>query len=111
METVVFIELLRRHSFENVRYFKTHDYEVDFVVVRGSKAKQLIQVCYSLENFSTRERELKALVKASKNLNCDNLLVITGNYEGKERVKRKKVVFIPLWKWLLREKTNQSDTK
>ncbi len=111
METVVFIELLRKHGFENVRYFKAHDYEVDFVVIEGSKAKQLIQVCYSIKDFSTRERELKALVKASKNLKCNNLLVVTGSYEGTERVKRKKVAFIPLWKWLLGREAQKSDLK
>jgi len=62
---------------------------------------QLIHVCYDLENINTRERELKSLVKVSKELECTNLLIIAWDYEGEEDFKSSRVRFVPLWKWLL----------
>ena len=39
-----------------------------------------------IEEFKTKERETRALINASKALNCQNLLVITENYEAEERI-------------------------
>jgi hypothetical protein len=44
------------------------------------------------------------LLIASKELHCNNLLVITRDYEAEEKIKGKKIKFIPLWKWLLSTK-------
>jgi len=75
---------------------------VDFVVKKSKKVKQLIiQVCYEIEDFMTKEREVRALIEASKELRCDNLLVITQDHGSEEKIKGKKIKFIPLWKWLL----------
>lgn len=104
IENVVFLELKR---FQNVNplleiyYYKTASEEVDFVIKEGTKITKLIQVCYDIEDAKSKERELKALIKASKALNCKNLLVITWDYEGIEKFKSKMIKFIPLWKWLL----------
>ena len=65
--------------------------------------KQLIQVCYNIDDINTKKRELRALIKASKELKCGNLLVITEDYEAQEKYEGKKIKFIPLWKWLLLE--------
>ncbi len=65
------------------------------------KVKQLIQVCYDPSDYDTKKRELKSLVKASCELKCNNLLVITSDYEGEEEVKDKTIKFMPLWRWLL----------
>jgi predicted AAA+ superfamily ATPase len=40
-------------------------------------------------------------LKASELLNCNNLLVITWDYEDEITVENRKIVFKPLWKWLL----------
>ena len=47
------------------------------------------------------EREIKGLLKASKGLKCNNLSIITEDKEDEEKIKNKKIKFIPLWKWLL----------
>ncbi len=110
MENVVAIELLRRKSYQysdmEIYYYRDHQQrEVDFVIKKGIKVRQLTQVCYDTEDFNTRERELKALIVASKELKCNNLLVITWDYEGEEETAwkgtKRKINFIPLWKWLL----------
>lgn len=105
IENVVAIELLRRQSLNRgleVYYWKdSQQREVDFVLKGGLKVKQLLQVCYDVENYSVKERELNALTKASKDLRCKDLLVITWDYEAEEKVEGSRVKFTPLWKWLL----------
>ncbi|RLD18674.1 MAG: hypothetical protein DRI36_00865 [Caldiserica bacterium] len=106
IENVVAIELLRRKSYwkgnSEIYYWKDYRHnEVDFVVKEGNKIKQLIQVSYDIQNFNTKEREIKNLIKASKELKCDDLLVINWDYEGIETLKEKEIKFMPLWKWLL----------
>lgn len=103
-ENVVAIELKRRNK--EVYYWQGQQKEeVDFAVKEGMKIKQLIQVCYDISNFETKKREVRALVKASKELKCKNLIVITEEHEKEEAVDwfgtKRKVKFIPLWKWLL----------
>ncbi len=75
--------------------------EVDFVITKGVKVRELIQVCYDVSDFSTKKREVENLVKASEKLGCDSLKVITWNYEGVEEVDGKKVEFVKAWKWFL----------
>jgi len=42
-----------------------------------------------------------SLLDASKELKCNELLVITNENESIEYFEGKKIKFIPLWKWLL----------
>ncbi len=81
--------------------------EVDFVIKKRIRITQLIQVCVSLLEPRTWEREIRALLKASRDLHCKNLLIITKEKEGKEKASwfgiEGEVSFIPLWKWLLQE--------
>ncbi len=104
MENLVFSELIKRGFIpnSNLFYFIYNNKEVDFVIKIGGRVKQLIQTCYEVDDFNTKDREVGALVKASKELDCNDLVVITWDYEGTERHKDKRVQFLPLWKWLLR---------
>jgi predicted AAA+ superfamily ATPase len=107
MENLTAIELQRRSSGycspTEIFYWKDYSQrEVDFVVKEGQKVKQLIQVTYASEKTEVREREIKALLSASRELRCSNLLVITNDYEGEEKVNSKTVRYVPIWKWLLR---------
>lgn len=103
MENMVFVELLH-HNYkpnENIFYYSTNSgREVDFVIVKNKKVKQLIQVCYDLSDYDTKEREISALIRCSDELKCDNLLVISYDYENLEDFDGKKIKFIPLWKFL-----------
>lgn len=106
MENMIAIELLRMRSCfapsTEIYYYKSPEgKEVDFVLKEGLKLKELIQVCCDIEDVDTRERELKSLIKASKELKSEDLLVITWDYEAEEEFKGKRIRFIPLWKWLL----------
>jgi hypothetical protein len=104
-ENVVCVELLRRASRSygtEVYYWKDHrGREVDFVVKRGGRVKQLVQVCYDLSELNTRRREFGALVEAARELKCRELLVVTAEEWGEEKVDGKRVRLVPLWRWLL----------
>lgn len=104
-ENVVFLELKRRQTFNpdlELYYWKdVHHREVDFVLKEGAKVTQLIQVCWSVDDAQTKERELRSLVKAMNELKQDAALVLTEDYEGEETFRGKPITFVPLWKWLL----------
>jgi len=78
--------------------------EVDFVVHQGTRVAQLIQVCATVEDPRTQQREIRALLKAGKELRCDRLLILTENRSGQEEAAwmdlHATVEYQPLWKWL-----------
>lgn len=105
MENTVAVQLQRKVAIEpalEVYYWKDHQQnEVDFVVKKGPKVKQLIQVTYANERHEINERETKSLIKASKELRCKDLKIITWDYEDEEILDKNTIKFIPIWKWLL----------
>jgi len=109
-ENLVFIELKRRQANDpeqEIYYWRSaQKEEVDFVLKHGLEVKQLIQVCYDINDYDTKRRETKALLKASKELKCNNLFVITEDYDAFEEIKGKRIVYIPLWRWILQNKIN-----
>ncbi len=75
--------------------------EVDFVIKNGDRIKQLIQVTYASSRGEVERQEIESLIKAGEELNCDDLLVITWDYEDRLKAEGKEVMFLPLWKWAL----------
>ena len=100
IENLVFIELKRRSSEAEIYYWKNKG-EVDFVIKEGLRVKELIQVCYAIDE-KTEEREVKSLLKAMDEFTLKEGLVITEDVDKDEDVANKKIVYRPLWKWLLR---------
>ncbi len=107
MENLVFIELSRRKSYnfkDNLEIYYWKDYqqrEVDFVVKEGVDVRKLIQVTYASDRDEINNREINSLVKASEQLGCKDLEIITWDYEDKLVVDGREIKCIPLWKWLL----------
>jgi len=104
LENSVAVELQRRKEKNNLEiyYWKNaRQNEVDFVIKQRTKVIQLIQATYISSKLEIKEKRIKSLLKASKELKCNNLLVITWDYEAEERIDSKKIKFVPLWKWLL----------
>lgn len=109
MENCVFVQLKNMTSEKPlVEIFYWKDYqqnEVDFVVKEGSDIKKLIQVTYASGRDEIERREIKGLIKASEELKCKDLLVITWNYEDEQTIEKRKIKFVPLWRWLVEYKT------
>jgi len=105
MENIVFIELLRKKGIDTsieIFYWRDYqDHEVDFVIRKGKKVDELIQVTFVYGKNEIAHRELNSLVNASNKLKCNKLTVITWDYDDVDMIKGKKVKFISLYKWLL----------
>ena len=99
MENLVFMELRRRNYVENEKLFywkNSFGREIDFIVLDG----ELIQVCYEL-TYENKDREIKSLIKASKQLNYKKLRILTWNQEDTININNRKIEITPLWKWLI----------
>jgi len=95
----VAIHLLKTHGRSGMVFIYNKGIEVDFYLPETATA---IQACYSLDSADgTAEREINALLKISNILECKNLLIITGDTEKNITASGKKIVAVPLWKWLL----------
>ncbi len=105
LETAVAIELQRRRKesiFLETYYWKdAKQNEVDFVIKEKTKVIQLIQATHISNRQELKENRVSSLLRASKDLKCDNLLFVTWDFEGEEEFEGEKIKFIPLWKWLL----------
>ncbi len=106
MENLVAVELLRKKSYWysslEIFYWKDHQQnEVDFVIKDGAQVKQLLQVTYASERTEIDNREIRALLRAGNELKCNNMALITWDYEGELVEEGRKIACIPLWKWLL----------
>lgn len=103
MENLVFVELVKRGAKPNneLFYYKTrNDREVDFVIKDGITIKELIQVCYDVDNKDTKQREVDALIEAGKELKVTKLSVLTWNEKQTVEKNEMTIHFIPLWEWL-----------
>jgi predicted AAA+ superfamily ATPase len=76
LETVVLVELERRGR--QVAYVRTKEgFEVDFLATTPLQYPELIQVCLDVSDPATREREVRALEAASKELPDADPLLLT----------------------------------
>ncbi|MBI4374340.1 MAG: ATP-binding protein [Deltaproteobacteria bacterium] len=108
IENLVLLEWKRRG--EEIYFYSQGNYEIDFVIRKGTRINQLLQVSYSLEDRDTRKREVQSLLHASKKLHCENLAIVTWDTEAEEKVGPAKIKIVPLWKWLLTGITNTPQT-
>lgn len=101
LENIVFLELRRRG--EKVFYHQTaKGDEVDFYKA-GGKDRELIQVCYDMQQLETANREKKALVKGMNELGLDSGLVLTMEEKREEIIQGSSIQILPVWEWLLHE--------
>jgi uncharacterized protein len=104
LENLVFVELLRRDYKPELElfYYRTrNNREIDFVIRRGHRIEQLIQVCYDTEQLKVKKRETDALKEAAKELNCTKLLLITWDREETIETDTLKITVLPACKWLM----------
>lgn len=99
-ENLVYLTL-RRKKYSEIYYYK-NNFEVDFVVKEKNRIKECIQVSFDINDKVTLEREKKALLECLNDLKMPSGIIINSEVEKEETVNRKKIVYIPLWKWLLK---------
>jgi predicted AAA+ superfamily ATPase len=102
LETLVFLDMKRKG--QDVYYWKSkRGKEVDFVVRKGRKVEEAVQVSLSLKGPGTMEREIDGLKSAQEELGAKHLVLITENEEREIKESGLRIQVIPLWKRLLAE--------
>ncbi len=103
LENLVYNTLKRIH--ENIYYWKDRNgYEVDFVLpdlFDNKEAFPLIQVCYSLDNEDIVKREVRALVKASREFKINRGLIITRDRWDEWEKDGVVIKVVPFIHWVL----------
>lgn len=95
-ENLVFNYLDRKYN--KVFYYKTTNAkEVDFFIQTANKSL-LIQASVNINNYETKQREVKSLVKAMEEQNIKRAFIYTLNETEEITIKDKKIIIIPFWK-------------
>ena len=100
LETVVLIELERRHC--AVTYVRTPDgYEVDFLARGPANEIELIQVCADASDPATAKREVRALLAAGAAHPGARQRLLTLTRDGAPTEVPSGVVVQPAYEWML----------
>jgi uncharacterized protein len=103
LENAVFQHLKNTHA---EVYFFSEKKEVDFVCKDGLKIKELINVCYSLDNKETLLRETSALVEGMKYFKIKESKIIISEGEADTLTENGfKISIVPFYQWAV--KSNQ----
>lgn len=97
LENIVFVQLKRKG--EEIYYYSNNN-ECDFVVKEGAKVREILQVCYEL-NDSSKEREIGGLIEAMDKFRLKEAVILTHEQEQELKIKSKSIKVLPVWKWLL----------
>lgn len=102
LENMVALQLFRlfghNKDYDTVYFYNSNGYEVDFYI---PEQKWAIQVCYSLQNEDTLKREIKALTKVTKVIECERRTIFTFDEDTSFQDNYGTIEVIPVWKWLL----------
>ena len=102
LENIVFLQLLRLHEHKNIYYYKTSkDNEVDFYL---SEKKLFIQVCQSVFDSATRERECRALKEAKSEVRGSRGIILTEDEKDNINYSGMVIPVIPIYEWLLKRR-------
>lgn len=102
LENIVYLDL-RRRGYEI--YYYSGKKECDFVIREGHYTKQVIQVCKSLLEPDTRQREYAGLLEAMQRFNLNMGLILTEDENFLEEMsigdQKYTIEAMAVWKWLL----------
>ena len=100
LENQVFLELKRRG--EKLFYYKTaNNLEVDFACTGKGRITRLVQAAYTLDDHQTRDREVRALIKALTETGLQTGDIITHEEEGRLTINGREINLIPAYRFFL----------
>ena len=101
LENMVAMELIRRYGIDERVFFYNRNIEVDFYIPDAALA---IQVSYNPHKTDeTWQRESTALIKFTKVLDCQRLLILSYDTEETVEINGKTIEVMPVWKWLIQD--------
>ncbi len=98
LENLVFLELKRQTK---TVYYHQNKGECDFVIKDKNSIIQAIQVCWSLYDDKTKQREINGLVEAMKAYQLKEGLILTEDESDSLIIDDKTINIMPVWLWLL----------
>jgi uncharacterized protein len=98
LENMVYMHLRRRG--DTIKYIKTtNDREISFLTTqKESGEKELIQVCWDLNNIKTLKREIKNMQRTLQQYESLTGTIVTWDEEFE---LFDEIRILPVWKWLL----------
>ncbi len=106
MENIVLIELLRLSFLKNYElyYWKDYnDHEIDFIIKQKEKIIKMINVTYASSFKEVKQREIISLNKGLKELKCDNMEIITWDFNDAIEKNGYKIKYTSLLNFLLKD--------
>lgn len=97
LENLVFLEL-KRHA--KKIYYHRNKSECDFVIKEKNRITQAIQVCWSMHDPKTKQRELNGLLEAMTAYQLKEGLILTEDESDSMVIDDKKITIMPVWLWL-----------
>lgn len=96
LENIVYLNLERSLGEEDQISYFYEQKECDFVVQRGERVSELVQVCWTL-NEENMEREVGGLLAASTITNCKQCKIIT--FCQQQTIEREgiRIEVLPIW--------------
>ncbi len=102
LECMVYNHLRRKYDKEQIYYYKTlKGQEVDFLMLKQGDITELIQVCETIADPSTKSREVNALWSAMDELNIPQAKIITRNEINTFSNANKAIQVIPFYRWAI----------
>ncbi len=99
LENLVFMELKRRGH--EIYYLHEGSFQVDFALRSGRRLTQLIQVCWSLEDRATWQREVSALLKGAELYGVKDLTIVTERESSQIRENEHDIMVVPYYEWAM----------
>jgi predicted AAA+ superfamily ATPase len=92
--------VVRNHLRGSEIYYDANGHECDFLLKKGEKISDAIQVCWKLDK-DTKQREVNGLVSAMKKYKLKKGKIINWDYKGTETVEGCKIEYTTLLEYLL----------
>jgi predicted AAA+ superfamily ATPase len=98
LENLVFLELKRQTK---TVYYHHNKSECDFVIKEKNSITQAIQVCWSMHDDKTKQREINGLIDAMAAYQLKEGLILTEDESDSITIDDKTINMMPVWLWLL----------
>ena len=99
LENLIALELLK--SGKEIMYFRNNQ-ECDFIF-KEKKTFSAVQVCYSIQDSDTHEREVKGLILACEYLKLRKGTIVTFEEEDNFKTDNITIEVLPAYKYILEE--------
>jgi predicted AAA+ superfamily ATPase len=106
LENLIFWQLYRQYGniyTTDIYFYKDASHECDFILYREGGKAIPIQVTWRMDQESTRQREIKGLIKACDQTNSPMGIIITLEDEEELNLSGRSIRIIPAWKWCTQE--------